>query len=618
MKSEILEVNYEVLKHRFSNTLEKIQHCETETSGNISDNGTYNIVFNGKIRHPYGEIDAKAFIDAWIQRFKPTENTLYFVSGFGTGQHIAQLLEKIDASSVILVIDFNIEQLKWIFSKKDCSKLLGNEQVLLLTDAKDFELLETLDLAYKTNIQTCIFSPLFSQNEASYYAFFTRLCQQFDMRKKIQCTLVADSTLWQHNAIKNLTALLNSPSMDPLKGAFKDLPLILVSAGPSLDTAIPFLKKVQDKAIIVSMNSSFRTLYKNGIRSHFTLAIDPRPTTFDGFRDIPIGSTVLLTSFFVHPDVIQHFSGQIMTWEVTLAFSQYIYKTLHHSMGPQLQAEGTVANLVGSLADFFGCKKVCLVGQDLACGTSGQTHTSDSIYNDRGTLFMDVNDCRECPGNTQEKVYVESKLYLYLQIFNKMADKFKDIEFINTSVFGAKIKDIPYVDYEKATEWIGNNSSERVSEYLFRLLKETPKTTEEQILEVLEPLTHYIYQVGKLALEAASWHESHSEPQQEHLRIVRESYQMADKINAALDSNAKFYDILFNGKLINSLFEYQNNLQKLINESMGTAQTNWIKNREYYWAVFTGCHNSLMALFGTFPKLSKELFKHEKISAVMS
>ena len=609
MKQEILEANYNILDQRFPNTLENINACTIETSGTLLDNGTYFFNLDGKLQHPYGGTNAQSFIEAWVQQIPKAENSLYLVSGFGTGQHIAQLLEKVDPCSVIVVIDFDIPRLKWIFSEKDCSKLLNHRQVLLLTCDKDFDLLETLDLVYKTNIQTCIFSPLFSQNEPLYYSFFTRLCRQFDMRKKLQSTLVGDSSIWQHNAIKNLPTLLNSPSLDPLKDAFKDLPLVLVSAGPSLDTAIPFLKQVQDKAIIVSMNSSFRTLFKNGIRSHFTLAIDPRPSTFDGFKGIPIGSTVLLTSFFVHPDVIQHFAGQIMTWEVVQPFSQYVYKMLHRSMGPQLQGEGTVANLVGSLADFFGCKKVCLVGQDLACGASGQTHTSDSIYNDRGTLFMDVNNCRECPGNTQEKVFVESKLYLYLQIFNKMADKYKHIEFINTSVFGAKIKDIPYVDYEKAAIWIGNNNAGTVSEHLFRLLKETPGTTEEQLLKVLEPFTRYICQLGKLTLEAASWHEMHPEPQQDHLRIVRESYQLADKVNAFLDSDLNLYEILFNGKLMNTLFQYQNNLQKLTNDSMSEAQSNWIKNREYYWALFTGCHDCLAALLGTFPTLSEKLPK---------
>lgn len=610
MKNKILDANCNALQRRFSSTLNKINDCKIEISGNFLDNGTYDFVFNGNLQQPYGATNAECFIKDWLQQIPITKNTLYLVSGFGSGQHILRLLEKIDACSAIIVIDFDIHVLKWVFSKKDCSDLLNNEQLLLLTDDKDFDLLETLDLVYKTNIQTCIFGPLFSQNERLYYACFTHFCQQFDMHKKSQCTFVGDSTLWQHNTLKNISTLLNSPSLDTLKGAFENLPLVLVSAGPSLDTAIPFLKSIQNRAIIVSMNSSFRSLVKNGIRSHFTLAIDPRPSTFAGFKDIPIGSTILLSSFFVHPAVVRYFSGQIMTWNCTHSLGEYIYKTLHRSIGPKLQGGGTVASLVGSLAEFLGCKKVCLVGQDLACASSGQTHASDSIYNDRGTLFMDTKDCRECPGNTQEKVFVESKLYFYLQVFNKMADKFKSIEFINTSVLGAKINNIPYVDYEKAEAWIGNNSSEGVSMQLSQLLKEKPVTTQEEILEILEPLAHYVYQLGKLALEAASWHEINPEPKRDHLRIVRKSYQSADKVNGFLDSNLNFYDILLKGKLTHSFFKYQNNLPKLVNQSMCVGQENWIKNREYYWALFTGCHNYLANLLSTFPALSEKILKN--------
>ena len=609
MKNKILKANYDILKQRFLKTLERIDDCKCEGTGKFLDNETYQWVVEGKVRHPYGESNANRFIEDWVQQIPITDSTIYLVSGFGSGQHVLRLLEKIDACSCVIVIEGNPQSLKWMFTEKDCSTILSNPQLLLLTGDEDFELLDTLDLVYKTNIQTCIFSPLFVQNERLYYSFFTRFCQQFDMRKKLQSTVVGDSSLWQHNAIKNIATLLNAPSLDALKGAFKDLPLVLVSAGPSLDTAIPFLKKIQDTAIIVSMNSSFRTLFKHGIHSHFTLAIDPRYSTFEGFKDIPIGSTLLLTSFFVHPKVVQHFSGQLMTWAVPQPFSQYVYRALHRSMGPQLKGEGTVANLVGSLAEFLGCKKVCLVGQDLACASSGQTHVSDSIYNDKGTLFMDTKYCRECPGNTQNKVFVEPKLYLYLQMFNKMADKYKEITFINTSVLGAKIKNIPYVRYEDAIQWIGNNSSKGVSARLLQLLREAPSVTEEQMIEILEPLANYIYRLGELALEAASWHEIHAEPKKEHLKVVRESYALANKVNALVDSNLKFYDILFHGKLMNCLFQYQNNLQKWNLPSTSVVQQNWIKNREYYWALFTGCHDSFMALLKTFPALSKKIRK---------
>ena len=148
MKHEILEANRKILEQRFPNTLECMSICTIEVSGTFSDNGTYHFVLEDKPQHPYGETNAQSFIEAWVQQIPKTENTLYLVSGFGTGQHIAQLLNEIDACSEVVVIDFDIPRLKWVLSQKDCSHLLNNRQVLLLTSDKDFDLLETLDLVY--------------------------------------------------------------------------------------------------------------------------------------------------------------------------------------------------------------------------------------------------------------------------------------------------------------------------------------------------------------------------------------------------------------------------------------------------------------------------------------
>ena len=602
MENSILQKNLEVLKKRFGDIGVPIESSAEVIDCELLDNQTYRLRSNNVDIFPYGQTDGKFFVKKWAETLFEKRNAIYIVSGFGTGLHIKYLLDTLEANSTVVVVDFDVAWLKYLFSHKDCTEILSNERFVLFTN-ENYALLETIGLVHKNNLCTCIFSPLFVLHENEYYHFFTEFCKQFDMRKKMQSTLVGDAELWQENAIKNLETLLNSPSLSVLEGKYKHLPLILVSAGPSLDGAIPFLKRVQNKAIIVSMNSSFRTLRKNGIHSHFTLAIDPRPTTFDGFRNQAIGDTILLTSFFVHPDVVQHFAGQIMTWKEPQALSLYVYERLRLSPGPDLQGAGTVATLVGDLAAFLGCKKVCLVGQDLACTKTGQTHTSDSIYNDNGTLFMDVGQCREWPGNTQEKVFVESKLYLYLQVFNKLANKFKTIEFINTSHLGAKIDNIPYVDYYKAERWIGDGCSDNVSAELLKELKNYTKTSSEKIIKILQPLFDFTKELAQLSFQAAAYHETKPEPHKGHSRIAREGYAWADKINHLIDTHLNFYDIILNGKLIHTLYDYSSNVKNLIRATMPQCQKDWIKNREYYWALFSGCNSWLTTLLNTYPEL---------------
>ena len=602
-KNDILQKNLSILKKRFQATWEQLEALDISIECELLLNQVYRLKKGNINIFPYGQTNGKSFVKTWAKHIDTNkQNTLYVVSGFGTGLHIEHLLSILDTGSVVMVIDFDIAWLKWLFSHKDCTEILSNENFILFTNG-NFLLLETIGLVYKNNFCICIFSPLFIFYEKEYYRFFTELCKQFDMRKKLQSTVVGDSALWQKNTVQNLQILVNSPSLDLLKGSYKHLPLILVSAGPSLDGAIPFLKHAQRKALIVSMNSSFRTLQKNGIHSHFTLAIDPRPTTFDGFRNQPIGDTILITSFLVHPQVVRYFDGQIMTWRWHQPLSEYVYDRLHLSAGPQLHGEGTVANLVGDLASFLGCRKVCLVGQDLACTQTGQTHTADSIYNDNGTLFMDTSLCREWPGNTQEKVFVESKLYLYLQFFNKMADKFKDIEFINTSHLGAKINNIPYVEYDKALEWLGDECSEDVSAELLKRVKSYAKVSSDKMREVLQPLFDYTKQLSMLAFQAAAWHEIRCEPEQSYSKNAREGYAWADKVNALIDSNSIFYNIILSGKLLRSLYDYNNNFKFLTSDDMVQVKRDWIKNREYYWALFSGCNDLLFTLIDTYPEL---------------
>ena len=65
---------------------------------------------------------------------------------------------------------------------------------------------------------------------------------------------------------------------------FRDIPFILVGAGPSLDESIEFLREMQDHAIIVASNSPYRKLINSGIKPHLVVTADPMSPTLAAFR----------------------------------------------------------------------------------------------------------------------------------------------------------------------------------------------------------------------------------------------------------------------------------------------------------------------------------------------
>ena len=182
----------------------------------------------------------------------------------------------------------------------------------------------------------------------------------------------------------------------------------------------------------------------------------------------------------------------------------------------------------------------------------------------------------------------------------------KNIEFINTSHLGAKIDNIPYVDYDKAEQWIGDGCSDKVSVESLEKLKNYTKISSEKITKILQPLFNFTKELAQLSFQAAAYHETKPEPNEGHSRVAREGYAWADKINHLIDSNLNFYKIILNGKLIHTLYDYNNNNVKfLIKDTMPQCQKDWIKNREYYWALFAGCNSLVATLLDAYPKLLK-------------
>ena len=54
----------------------------------------------------------------------------------------------------------------------------------------------------------------------------------------------------QKNTFENLPHLANAPDVGEMKNQFRDIPFILVGAGPSLDESIDFLRACRTKQLL--------------------------------------------------------------------------------------------------------------------------------------------------------------------------------------------------------------------------------------------------------------------------------------------------------------------------------------------------------------------------------
>lgn len=590
----MLPVNACVLKERFPVTYRLIQEASKTKQYRLVDNNTgIEIRQEDHTRtvHPCGQEDPQQLSERWAHNCTCSPSYCYALGGFGLGTHIEALLKVAPKDTVFFIAEKDPNWLEEVFCQKDCSHLLKNPRVVLVTDRMDQNYFETLAGFPLYNLKGCgtlSFTPTQTLNTDYYDTLFGQFEQQFSYLKNLHSVNIRDGGLWLATSLRNLRHLIDAPDVIKTKGFFRDLPLVLVAAGPSLDLSIPFLRSIKEHALIVCVNSAYRKLIHSGIKPHITLAADPRLSTFKGYEGCDTTDTFLMCPFFVHPYVVEAFEGRIFTWNTDNYFVSYLRSKLGEDPGTPILEKGTVAACIVDLAKIWGSSKICLVGQDLAIAPNGQSHTKDSYYADNSNLYLKLKDCTMLPGNVQKQVPVHKRLIDFLTTFNQLVQETPFIEYINVSALGAKIRNVSYKSFDEAARWIGKHSGKSVLEMLEGCIrKKQAKDTEARIEHALKPLEAFSQKLLDKCLEAAFCIEclpdKYEEPNYKNNIKIKQCFDYANQVNFILDSYPKEYLVLYHGTGKKELFNYLEKIKKI-----QTTSLHWktlLENKEYFWSL---------------------------------
>lgn len=210
-----------------------------------------------------------------------------------------------------------------------------------------------------------------------------------------------------------------------------DKPVLLVSAGPSVDNYIEWIKENQDKFIIVCVDVITRKLEKHSIVPDIVVSIDPLPICADFMTtDDP---DYLKNSAFV-------FLSQQAPKVLELVKDKKFYFSQVINLLPELGYLGTVPN-VGTFAFnmtiHLGATEVYLVGNDAAFNQeTGDRYSKDSSFelNDsvHEHMHMDDNtisnyDILEVEGNLREKVQTNRELLTFKDTYEQSIQSFKNV-----------------------------------------------------------------------------------------------------------------------------------------------------------------------------------------------
>ncbi len=186
-----------------------------------------------------------------------------------------------------------------------------------------------------------------------------------------------DSLIGIEYMLDNIKEIVNNPGVNLLCDKFKNKPGIVVSTGPSLNKNKHLLQGLEDKALIISTDSSLRILIEMGVKPHMVTSLERDLYTAELLKDFSREELedVYLTACPVIPkETYAAYNGPRI-----IVFRDYDhFRWLEIDRGI-LNIKMSAGNMAFKVAEALGCNPIVLIGQDLAFGDEGHTHAAGRV-----------------------------------------------------------------------------------------------------------------------------------------------------------------------------------------------------------------------------------------------
>lgn len=297
------------------------------------------------------------------------QETHIVVLGLGSGYHLEKIISSKSPHSRVLLVEPELEIIKlstktldWkkVFSRNDIFYCFGPDLNLLartlqqFIDFATFEKLEVMELASEARFNSGYFSAarktIDNEIRTILYDFKTRL---------------AENAMVPENILKNIAGILHTRPARFLQNKFAGKPGFIVSAGPSLDKNVLQLKKINDRAVIICVDTALKPLLEKDIHPHFTVTADPSYKNY-----LHLQGTEKQIKYFIVSDtgianqVYRDFHPHIFS----ISLGKPIFRMIEENIGPigEVEAWGSVISLALNFALYLGCEPIVFLGQDFA------------------------------------------------------------------------------------------------------------------------------------------------------------------------------------------------------------------------------------------------------------
>jgi hypothetical protein len=379
--------------------------------------------------------------------------------GFGLGYELAYYIRNLAVkqnTSFILVIEKDLEIFKTALQVADYSTLFANNKISFMVGMPEDKLYYEMRTYLADNSRFMFLKttkPVYHSSSLKLNkTYYLNALKHFREGGKDQVLHFGndpnDSLIGVKNMLANLDEIAYNPGINRLYNSFKGKPAVIISTGPSLNKNIHLLKGLEEKALLIAVDTSLKVMMAKGLKPHMVTSLERTITVkklMEGFNETEVKDVFYAACPVIDPEVYQAYPGPRII--VYRNFDHFKWLNIDRGI---LDVKKSSANMAFKIAEALGCDPIILIGQDLAFGNDGFTHAEGAASGNKQAKYSELNSF-EVKGNYSETVRTTEMWYNFLKGYEIDIATYKG-RCINSTEGGAYIQGTSIMSFEEAID----------------------------------------------------------------------------------------------------------------------------------------------------------------------
>lgn len=378
---------------------ERFPELEKQLPKEISDdvvvenakNGSPTANYNGLMLHSKYNPEREA--DSLISQFKNTQHEAALFLGAGLGYSMISFAKKFPDGTMIL-FEKDCRRFFLALNSLDWTSIFAHRKLILAIGITEEQAAPFLS-GFKSDEIIIFRTKALTSHCPEYFDAIENCVKRNSQKEEINTnTLEKFADLWLSNSCRNIDMIQALDGIDKFSGLGRNIPFVILAAGPSLNRILPHLEEIKKRSIIVCVDTALHACLKRNVEPDFIILSDPQYYCSLHLEFLSSPSSILITEIGAYPSVFRFKCREIVLFSSLFPIGQYFEK--QYGEKGKLAAGGSVTTSAWDFARLCGADRIFIAGMDL--GFPGkETHI-------RGSRFEEKNhsdSSRTCSSETK-------------------------------------------------------------------------------------------------------------------------------------------------------------------------------------------------------------------------